>query len=73
MDVSYKKLFKLLIDREIRKTDFAKMAGISANTLAKLSKDENVSLEVIARICRALECTVDDILDVLPVSERGAE
>ena len=66
MDVSYKKLFKLLIDREIRKTDFAKMAGISANTLAKLSKDENVSLEIVARICRALNCTVDEILDVLP-------
>ena len=66
MDVSYKKLFKLLIDREIRKTEFAKMAGISANTLAKLAKDENVSLGIIARICRALNCTVDDILDVLP-------
>ena len=66
MDVSYKKLFKLLIDRKIRKTEFAKMAGISANTLAKLSKDENVSLEIIARICRALNCKVDDILDVLP-------
>lgn len=66
MDVSYKKLFKLLIDREIRKTDFAKLAGISANTLAKLSKDENVSLEIVARICRALNCTVDEILDVLP-------
>lgn len=71
MDVSYKKLFKLLIDREIRKTEFAKMAGISSNTLAKLAKDENVSLEIIARICRALNCTVDDILDILP--ERGEE
>ncbi len=71
MDVSYKKLFKLLIDREIRKTEFAKMAGISANTLAKLAKDENVSLGIIARICRALNCTVDDILDVLP--EQGEE
>ena len=71
MDVSYKKLFKLLIDREIRKTEFAKMAGISANTLAKLAKDENVSLEIIARTCRALNCTVDDILDILP--ERGEE
>ena len=71
MDVSYKRLFKLLIDRGIRKTEFARQAGISANTLAKLAKDENVSLEIIARICRSLDCTVDEILDILP--ERGVE
>ena len=71
MDVSYKRLFKLLIDRGIRKTEFARQAGISANTLAKLAKDENVSLEIIARICRSLDYTVDEILDILP--ERGVE
>ena len=66
MDVSYNKLFKLLIDKELKKTEFAKEIGISANTLAKLSRNELVSMEIIVRICRYFECTVDDILDILP-------
>ena len=66
MDVSYNRLFKLLIDKELKKTEFAKMIGISASTLAKLSRNETVSMDVIIRICRKLECTVDDILEILP-------
>lgn len=66
MDVSYNKLFKMLIDKEMKKTEFAKEVGISANTLAKLSRNETVSMEVIIRICRALGCSVDDIMDILP-------
>lgn len=66
MDVSYNKLFKLLIDKELKKIEFAKEIGISANTLAKLSRNELVSMEIIVRICRYFECTVDDILDILP-------
>jgi DNA-binding Xre family transcriptional regulator len=66
MDVSYNKLFKLLIDKELKKTEFAKEIGVSANTLAKLSRNELVSMEIIVRICRYFECTVDDILDILP-------
>ena len=66
MDVSYNKLFKMLIDKGMKKTEFAKEVGISANTLAKLSRNETVSLEVIIRICRALGCSVDDIMDILP-------
>lgn len=66
MDVSYNKLFKMLIDKEIKKTEFAKKVGISANTLAKLSKNETVSMDVIIRICRALDCSVDEIMDILP-------
>lgn len=66
MDVSYNKLFKLLIDKELKKTEFAKEIGISANTLAKLSRNELVSMEVLVRICRYFECSVDDILDILP-------
>lgn len=68
MDVSYNKLFKLLIDKEMKKTEFAKKVGISANTLAKLSRNETVSMEVIIRICRSLQCSVNDILDVLPTT-----
>lgn len=66
MDVSYNRLFKMLIDKGMKKTEFAKEVGISANTLAKLSRNETVSMEVIIRICRALGCSVDDIMDILP-------
>ena len=66
MDVSYNKLFKLLIDKEMKKTEFAREVGISANTLAKISRNENVSMDIIVRICRKLNCSVDDILDILP-------
>lgn len=69
MNVCYNKLFKLLIDKNLKKTDFAKMVGISQNTLAKLSKNEFVSMEVLVKICRGLNCTVDDILDLLTERE----
>lgn len=68
MDVSYNKLFKLLIDKGMKKTVFAKTVGISANTLAKLSNNELVSMGVIVRICRNFNCTVDDIMDILPAT-----
>ena len=52
MDVTYNKLFKMLIDKEWSKTEFAKEVGISTNTLAKLSRNEFVSMEILVRICR---------------------
>lgn len=66
MDVCYKKLFKLLIDKGWKKMEFAAKAGISANTMAKLSRNEYVSMEVLIKICRTLECTLDDIIEILP-------
>lgn len=69
MDVCYNKLFKLLIDKGLKKTELAKIAGFSQNTLARLSKNETVSMDIIIKICRGLDCTVDDILDILPVNE----
>ena len=66
MDVSYNKFFKMLIDRKMKKKDICEQAGIATSTMAKMAKDENVSLDVLVRICRALDCTMDDILDVLP-------
>ncbi|MDD3138014.1 MAG: helix-turn-helix transcriptional regulator [Lachnospiraceae bacterium] len=66
MDVCYNRLFKLLIDKGLKKTEFAKKVGISANTLAKLSRNEMVSMEMLVRICRKLECTLDDIVEILP-------
>lgn len=64
MGVSYNKLFKLLIDKKIRKTELANKANISAATLAKLSKDENVSLDVLVRICSVLNCDIGDIVEI---------
>ena len=66
MDVSYNKFFKMLIDRKMKKKDICEQAGIATSTMAKMARDENVSLEVLVRICRALNCTIDDILDILP-------
>lgn len=73
MDVCYNKLFKMLIDRGMKKTQFRKLVGISEGTLAKLSHNENVSLDVIVKICRKLNCTVDEILDIVPSPENGTE
>lgn len=66
MDVCYNKLFKLLIDKGLKKTEFSKQAKISANTLAKLSKNETVSMEVLIKICRSLNCSLNEIVDILP-------
>ena len=63
MKVSYKKLFELLIDKEMKKTEFAKKIGIGQNTLAKLSKNENVSMEVLIKICEGLDCRLEDIVE----------
>lgn len=63
--ISYNNLFKLLIDKGIRKTELAQMAGISSTTLAKLSKNQYVSMEVLVKICICLNCTFDDIVEIL--------
>lgn len=65
MQVCYNKLFKLLIDRGLRKCEFAKMCNISGSTLAKLSNNKFVSLEVLCRICLNLDCTFDDIVEIV--------
>ena len=68
LDICYNKLFKMLIDKNLKKTEFRKLVGISEGTLAKLSHNENVSMEIIVRICRKMDCKVDDILDIMPES-----
>ena len=66
MAASYKKLFKLLIDREMKSKDLAAKAGISTATLAKMKKDgATVSSDVLVKICMALECTLDDIVEIV--------
>lgn len=69
MAVSYKRLFKILIDRDMKKKDFIELAGISFSTMSKLNHGENVTTEVLVKICRALDCTLDDIMEILPDEE----
>ncbi len=67
MAASYKKLFKLMIDREMKSKELAAKAGISPTTLAKMKKDgATVSSDVLVKICTALNCTVDEIMDIIP-------
>ena len=68
MEASYKKLWKLLIDRDMSKTDLRIRAGISTMALAKLGKNENVSMEVLKKVCTALQCDIGDIMELIPGS-----
>ena len=64
MAVTYTKLWKLLLDKKLKRTDLKEIAGISSSTLAKLGKDEYVSMESIDRICAALKCDISDVISV---------
>ena len=66
MSVCYNKLWKLLIDKNMNKTDLRLAAGITTTALAKLGKNENVNTEVLAKICKVLECGVDDVMEFIP-------
>lgn len=66
MQVSYDKLWKLLIDKKMKRTGLKDAAGISSSSLAKLGKDENVSMDVLKKICRALNCDIGDIMSIMP-------
>jgi len=65
MRTSYKKLWKLLIDRDMLKKDLRKAAGISTASMAKLGKGENVTTDVLVKICKALDCDISDIVEVV--------
>lgn len=66
MSVSYNKLWKLLIDKNMKKKELSQIAGISNSLIAKLGKNENVTVEVLVKICNALECNIDDIMELVP-------
>ena len=65
MKVCYKKLFKMLIDIGMKKTDLAKAAGLNPTTLARLSKGETVSMETIIKICACLNCRIEDVIELV--------
>ena len=66
MAVSYNKLWKLLIDKNMKKKDLGEAAGISNTLIDKLGKNENVTVEVMVKICTALNCGMDDIMELIP-------
>jgi DNA-binding Xre family transcriptional regulator len=65
MAVSYKKLWKLLIDKDMKKKDLRQATGMSTTSLAKLSKNENINTEILVKICKVLECDIGDIMEVI--------
>ena len=69
MAVSYNKLWKLLIDRKMKKKDLIAMSGVSKSTLAKMGNDEHVSTEMLAKICKALNVDIGDIAEMIPDEE----
>ena len=73
MEVSYKKLWKLLIDKDMKKKDLLATTGISWASVTKLSKGETVSMEVLMKICKALDCNIGDIMDLIPEEETSSE
>jgi len=66
LKISYLKLWKLLLDKKLKKTDLLKLADISTTTLAKLSKDQSVGMDVLLRICEALLCDIADVVETVP-------
>lgn len=63
--VSYKKLWKLLIDKDIKKAELAKMADLSRYTIQKMNRNENVNTDTLTKICKVLGCTFNDIMDIV--------
>ena len=72
MAVSYKKLWKLLIDRDMKKKDLCEAAGISHASVAKLGKNENITTDVLVKICTALKCDISDIMEITEIEREKA-
>ena len=72
MRMSYNKLWKLLIDKKMKKSDLRKNAKISSSTLAKLTNDENVTTDVLVKICTALKCDISDIMEIIEIEREKA-
>lgn len=73
MVVSYKKLWKILIDKDMKKKDLQAKAGISWASVTKMSKGETVSMDVLMKVCKYLECNIGDIMDLIPDEEAALE
>ena len=73
MEVSYKGLWKLLIDKDLKKKDLVTKAGISQSSVAKMSRGETISLDILLKICEALECNIGDLVDAVPSKDEQDE
>lgn len=73
MAVSYKKLWKILIDKDMKKKNLQKAAGVSWASITKLSKGETVSMDVLIKICKVLECDVGDVMELIPDDPKEAD
>lgn len=71
MEISYNKLWKLMIDKKLKKKFLLETVGLSRSTITHLNHDEHVSTESLAKICRALSCEIGDIIEVIPDESRG--
>ncbi len=69
MTVSYKKLWKLLIDKDMKKKDLRLATGMTTTALAKLGKNEPVNLEILLKICKVLKCDISDIMEIVEIEE----
>ena len=69
MDISYKKLWKMLIDRDMKKKDLEKAAGTSNYVVSKMTRNENITVETVGKICKALNCTPNDMMEFVFNSE----
>lgn len=73
MAISYKRLWKLLIDREMKKKDLVGAAGVSWSTITKMGHDEHVSTDILVKICSALHCEFDEIMEIVPDKDGGKQ
>ena len=69
MRVSYNKLWKLLIDKNMKKKELGQISAVSPSLIAKLGRNENVTVEALVKICEALHCGMDDIMEIIPVED----
>lgn len=65
MEISYKKLWKLLIDKDLKKKDLCELSGVSSTSIAKMGRNENVNTDILVKICVALKCDISDIAEIV--------
>lgn len=73
MAVSYKKLWHILLDRNMKKKDLQEAADLTSYAMNKLSRDEAVTTDVLAKVCNSLDCTLDDIMEIIPTKAKSIE
>lgn len=71
MAASYKRLWKLLIDKDLKKKDLCEMANISTYTIGKMNRGDNITTDVLVRICKALNCSIEEIMEIVPDSSEN--